>query len=74
MTKKKPPFRDRSPAAKVMIAVAAAISLGIVGFAERDIQRRPASQIRGRKLAWRIACLNAVPALGYLRWGRRTGA
>jgi hypothetical protein len=48
------------------------LSLGLVTAAERDIQRRPADQVHGSKLFWRLACLNALGAVGYFRWGRRT--
>jgi len=47
------------------------LSLGLVTAAERDIQRRSADQVRGSKLLWRLLCLNALGAVGYLRWGRR---
>ena len=45
--------------------------LGWVATAERDIQRRPADQVRGNKLFWRFVCLNAVGSASYFRWGRR---
>jgi hypothetical protein len=50
-----------------------AVSLAIVVSAERDIQRRPAAEVRGSKLLWRVLSLNAIGAAGYLRWGRRRG-
>ncbi|MGH2941123.1 MAG: hypothetical protein ACRDPE_23740 [Solirubrobacterales bacterium] len=62
---------DRSPLEKAAISVVFVISLAIVGFAERDIQRRPEAEIRGPKLAWRVASLNALGALAYLGVGRR---
>ena len=46
-------------------------ALLLVGAAERDLQHRPVDQVRGGKLLWRLLCLNAVGAAGYLRWGRR---
>ncbi|MDX6677095.1 MAG: hypothetical protein QOE31_1147 [Solirubrobacteraceae bacterium] len=53
-------------------AIAAiAVSLAIVAVAEADLHRRPAAQMRGDKRLWRLACTNALPALVYLRWGRR---
>jgi hypothetical protein len=73
MTEQKRRFRERSPAAQLAIVVLTAVSIVIVAIAERDLQRRPASQVRGKKLPWRIACTNALPAVIYLRWGRRTG-
>ena len=45
--------------------------LVIVGFAERDLQGLPEEQIRGSKLVWRLASLNAIGALAYLGLGRR---
>ncbi len=64
-------FKDLSPAKQMMVVVLVAISLGLVTFAERDIQRRPADQVRGSKLIWRLLCLNALGAVNYLIWGRR---
>ena len=48
------------------------VSLGLVAAAERDLQRRAESQVSGNKLVWRLVSLNAVGALSYLRWGRRS--
>jgi hypothetical protein len=50
------------------------VSLGLVTAAERDIQRRPAEQVRGSKTLWRLICLNGLGAASYLRWGRRATA
>ncbi len=47
------------------------VSLGVVAAAERDIQHRPADQVRGSKLLWRLVCLNALGSASYFRWGRR---
>ncbi len=47
------------------------LSFGAVAVAQRDLAGRPADQVRGSKLAWRIGSANAVVALAYLRWGRR---
>jgi hypothetical protein len=64
-------FSQRSPIEKAAIGIAFIVSLAIVGVAERDIQRRAAPEIRGPKLAWRAASLNAIGALAYLGLGRR---
>lgn len=64
-------FRQRPPAQRLGTVGLIAVSLGVVAAAERDIQRRPADQIRGSKLLWRMVCLNALGSVGYLRWGRR---
>jgi hypothetical protein len=64
-------FKDHSPAEQRGIAALAAVSVALVAAAERDIQRRPADQVRGGKLLWRLLCLNALGAVSYFRWGRR---
>jgi hypothetical protein len=58
----------RSPKATSVIA----LSLGVVTVAERDLRKRPSSEIRGSKLLWRLISLNAIGALAYLFWGRST--
>jgi hypothetical protein len=72
LSKKK--FREYPRAQQVWIAVLVVVSLGLVASSERDIQRRPADQVRGRKVLWRLACLNAFGAASYFRWGRRRTA
>lgn len=67
-------FRARSPAQQGLIAGVLAVALILVGIAERDLAHRPAQQLRGPKLVWRILATNALGALAYLRWGRRAGA
>jgi hypothetical protein len=64
-------FTDLSPGHRVLVSVLIAVSLGLVAAAERDLQRRPATQVRGSKNLWRLVCLNALGAATYLRWGRR---
>jgi hypothetical protein len=59
---------------RIIAAIAMVISLAIIGAAQRDIQGRPAAEIRGAKPLWRLVCLNAVGALAYFRWGRRLEA
>jgi hypothetical protein len=55
----------------LLAAVLIAFSLGLVTIAERDLHRRPDAQVRGDKRLWRVVCLNALGAVGYLLWGRR---
>jgi hypothetical protein len=64
-------FTDLSPARRFWALAALAVSLGLVAAAQRDIQLRPADQVRGSRLAWRLVCLNALGALAYFRFGRR---
>ena len=61
------------PRRQAGIAVAAAVQLGLLIAAERDIQRRPATLIRGSKTRWRLLCLiNFLGPLSYFTLGRRT--
>jgi hypothetical protein len=57
-----------------LIGLLIAVSLLLVGAAERDLQRRPADQVRGSKFFWRLVCMNALGSATYLRWGRRAAA
>lgn len=72
MSQSKKKFSEYSPAKRLWIAAVFVISLGLVAAGERDVQRRPADQIRGSKLFWRFACLNALGAASYFGWGRST--
>jgi hypothetical protein len=64
-------FRQKSLGQQSSALGILVVSLVMVAAVERDIQRRPADQIRGRKSLWRLVSLNALGAAGYLRWGRR---
>lgn len=61
---------EYTPVQRLVLAGLAFVCLGLVGAAERDIQRRPAREMRGSKLLWRVVSTNALGAVGYLRWGR----
>jgi hypothetical protein len=51
-----------------------ALELSAKLAAARDIKRRPAEQIRGSKLFWRMAlAVNTLGPLGYFVLGRRSG-
>ncbi len=64
-------LRDAPPARRLALLVSLAVAVTLVAAAERDIQHRPADQLRGGKLLWRLLCTNALGALGYFRWARR---
>jgi hypothetical protein len=74
MSRSKKKFSEYPPAKQLWISVVLLISLGLVAAGERDLQRRPAEQVRGSKLLWRLLCLNALGAASYLRWGRRSAS
>lgn len=65
-------FQDMSPSGKRLTSIVIAVSLVLVAAAERDIQNRPPTEVNGSKLVWRVVCTNAIGALSYFRWGRRT--
>jgi hypothetical protein len=65
-------FRALSPVKQAAIVAITAWNWWLSASAELSIQRTPAERIRGRKLAWRLACLtNSVGPLAYFHWGRR---
>ena len=66
----KTPFRQRPRRQQAQIAGLIALSFAVVGMAQNDLRRRPASDIRGRKPIWQLLSLNALGALVYLAWGR----
>ncbi len=63
--------KPRSPGQRLVAAVLIAVSLALVTVAERDLHRRPDAEVRGDKRLWRLVCLNAIGAVGYLLWGRQ---
>ena len=72
VARSKKKLSERSPRERLLIVLGCIVSLGLVAGAERDIQRRPADAMRGSKLLWRVVSLNALGAVGYLVWGRRS--
>ncbi len=66
-------FKQRfSPRQRAAIVSLGLLELGLKALAARDIQRRPADQIRGSKMLWRLALLvNTFGPLGYFLLGRR---
>jgi hypothetical protein len=71
MSMPKQRFKDRPPAQRLLALTMIAVSLAIVTLAERDLQHRPAEQVRGNKRLWRLLSLNALGSLAYLLYGRR---
>lgn len=67
-------YSEMTPAGKAAVLVITAISLLIIGTAERDIARRDEDEVRGSRAVWRLVSLNAMGALVYLRFGRRREA
>lgn len=64
-------WKQLSPRGRQFAVLGVAASLAVVLTAERDLHRRPAAEVRGNRLVWRVVCLNVTGALAYLKWGRR---
>ena len=73
---RKKTWKELSPAAKFGTITAAIVQLSLLFAAQKDISHRPAEQIRGSKVFWRLATLvNFVGPGSYFTFGvRRTPA
>jgi hypothetical protein len=70
MAKKK--WSELPPLARVAVAVAGALQVGLLVAAQVDITRRPAGAIRGPKWRWRlISMINFIGPLAYFARGRQ---
>jgi hypothetical protein len=57
---------------KRILIVALVIHLIMLNLTWRDLRRRPASAVRGKKRAWRLASMaNTSGAVAYWLFGRR---
>ena len=74
VSRSKKKFKERSRLERSGIIALTAVLASVVASAERDLQRRPADEVRGSKTLWRLLCLNAIGAAIYFRWGRRSAA
>lgn len=72
MTTKKMKWADLSPGTRRTLTVGGIVQLLLLVLAQRDLSRRPGSQIRGGKGLWRAATLiNFIGPLAYFILGRR---
>ncbi|MEO7126262.1 MAG: hypothetical protein ABI382_06240 [Nakamurella sp.] len=72
MAKKR--WSDLSGPAQAVIMGAAALEAALLVAAQRDITRRPAAQIRGGKLLWRLASMVSFAGpIAYFTRGRKPG-
>jgi hypothetical protein len=68
-------WKDYTKAQRTAIIGAATIQLTLMAAAQIDITRRPAGEIRGSKLLWRILTLvNFIGPLAYFAFGRKRPA
>lgn len=65
-------WKEMSPAARAGFVAIGIAQVSLMLAAQRDISKRPADQINGPKLAWRVAALiNFVGPMGYFILGRK---
>jgi hypothetical protein len=70
--KKKKSWKELPPAARIGTIVIGAAQLAFLTAAQRDLSRRPAEQIRGSKMFWRLATLvNFIGPGCYFAFGRK---
>jgi hypothetical protein len=70
--KKKKSWKELPPAARIGTIVIGAAQLAFLAAAQRDLSRRPADQIRGSKMFWRLATLvNFIGPGCYFAFGRK---
>lgn len=69
---RKKQWSDYSPRQQAAIVLGGIAELIITTIALRDLTRRPAAKIRGRKVFWVLAfCVQPIGPVLYLLWGRR---
>lgn len=70
-TRNKKKWKDLPAPVRVLLGVLACVEVSLLVAAQVDIAVRPAEQIRGGKLRWRlISLINVAGPLAYFRKGR----
>lgn len=65
-------WKEMSPVQRASIVGIGLVQASMMLAAQRDISKRPASQINGPKAAWRMAALiNFIGPMGYFVFGRK---
>lgn len=65
-------FKELSTGAQIGVIVTAIIELTLTIAALRDLQKRPAEQVKGSKKLWALASLiNISGPIAYFLFGRR---
>jgi hypothetical protein len=55
----------------MLLVALGVLQVSLNAAAQVDISRRPASDVRGSKIGWRlISLINVFGPLAYFRWGR----
>lgn len=72
MSDKKVSWNELSPPQRATIVGAGLVQISLTIAALRDLRRRPAEQVKGRKSLWVAASfVNFVGPLAYFAFGRR---
>ena len=67
-------FSDLSPGQQAGMLVTVSIQFALAATAWADLAKRPASQVRGRKVIWGfVIAVNWIGPISYFIWGRRRG-
>ena len=74
MSREKKKWSDLSPAQQKALVAGAAVEVVLTAVALRDLARRPAAEVRGRKWQWLLAfTVQPFGPIAYLLRGRRRG-
>jgi hypothetical protein len=72
-SRRRPQWSDLSDTQKNGLRIGAIVQIGLLIAALVDLRRRPAEQIRGKKLLWTAAVfVNFVGPIAYFVFGRKT--
>lgn len=64
-------WADLTGPQKTAVLTVASVELALTATALVDLARRPAAEVRGRKVVWALAVfLQPVGPIAYLAWGR----
>ena len=73
MSREKKKWSDLTPTQQKAIIAGGAVEVIVTALALRDLARRPASEVRGRKSLWVLSfVVQPFGPLAYLLRGRRT--
>ncbi|MDA8209265.1 MAG: PLDc N-terminal domain-containing protein [Actinomycetota bacterium] len=65
-------WKDMTARQRTLILIAASIQLSLAATAFTDLARRPAEQVRGRKIAWvPVIMINTIGPIVYFVFGVR---
>ena len=73
MTRQKKKWSDLTPTQQKAVIAGGVVEVALTAVALRDLARRPASEVRGRKWQWVLAfAVQPFGPIAYLLRGRRT--